>query len=168
MLFISCFQVIFMQVISFSPYSSEIGRVRDVIFISQMKLRSFWQHFEFRKLISHRSLRILWISGPAGQWSPGQQHGPHLGAGCKCRLSGSSQNYLSQNLHFNKPPRWFMCSFKFEDTDPIQGFKWEYQWLNIIISKKKKAPRYVFFKRTLKRGILSPKEWMVEFQASDL
>lgn len=104
MLFISCFQVIFMQVISFSPSSSEISRARDVIFISQMKLRSFWQHFEFRKLISHRSLRILWISGPAGQWSPGQQHGPHLGAGCKCRLWGSSQNYLSQNRHFNKPP----------------------------------------------------------------
>lgn len=157
-----------MQVISFSPYSSEIGRARDVIFISQMTLRSFWQHFEFRKPISHRSLRTLWISGPAGQWSHGQQHGPHLGAGCKCRISSPSQNYLSQNLHFSKPPRRFMCSFKFENPDPIQGFKWNHRWLNIIISKEKKAPRYLFFKRTLRREISSPKEWMAEFQASDL
>lgn len=49
---LSCFPVISMQIILFSPYSSEILRARGVIFIPQMKLRIFLQHSEFRNLIS--------------------------------------------------------------------------------------------------------------------
>lgn len=37
-LLISGFQVVFVHIISFSPYSSEMGRARGILLISQMKL----------------------------------------------------------------------------------------------------------------------------------